>query len=997
MSGRRGSKQAKEKESPPEQIQKCSSAILDKFSTTTATWKSRRQLELECECLREICTTCDLKAVEGVLSESTKADMRQLAGVLEKLREKIDRAFEQAAQKPCCPCTSFESRLRKALSDCPACEPEVLRFLRSLAACVIFALLDAFQQIERMTGEISKRVVAVEKSHINLDEAAMLCIEAHKLRYGHGVPVNCLTAYDLYVCAAEIGSPEGMCCAGILLEEGKVDALRLGSDRRKDRERALRKVRAKIRSAEGSEEGEGAEGDGNDEEEEEEPPTLDSLLGVGADPRHCLYTKLEGKMRDALDPITKSKRLYEAQKWYEAAAALDHSDAIYRLARMTEKGEGELRMDKKKAAALYYKAAELGHAEAQADVGHLYEIGCGEDFRQSYKGAYSWYLKSASQKSSRGINNLASLLFEGRGCSRDVERAAELFKIAADMGNTAAQFNLGICYEFGLGVSTPDSDAACRLYEAAANKGHVRAGASLGYLLYRMAAQAGSPQEHFVEAAKWLRKASEDGDGEAAYYLGQMHEGGNGVGRDLLQAYGQYVKAAERGWLKAHARIGALLLQGGGGLGTPNPKKAVQHFRVAAQQNDPEGLNSLGLCFQEGLALEDGRADFQQAAECFERAVEGGDVGAMHNLANLYEKGLGVVQSSSRAHRLLEEAAARGNVQARTSLNRSLHRRGLLTLPPASQMEKTHTGQLSPARPSVSPQLAATTSQAFKYPPGGSPVSADGYVSGAGGLGQTAYGGLAGSPNGVLPGGRRRMMSTGATGVLSSLDLAFQTPTPVNSRVARSGSFPGAQLQTAQQQPAVDAEAAPPALPPLLASSQAGEHMMPMPTQSPLRSNLPSGIGGASGLWGSSPPLGLSSPLYAQAYQRMEEQARQSQDQSPDMDDILKGRVLRPAFRDRVNHQVIQKHPVKGETVSSPSFSNRGARGSRRSSPTKNTGGREANRFHRAQPDPDLASGMPTFAPSPEPAQPIQPILLPEQGLHPRHEGGDSREEGMHQ
>ena len=35
-----------------------------------------------------------------------------------------------------------------------------------------------------------------------------------------------LRAYDLYLRAANIGSAEGMCCAGILLYEGKVESLK---------------------------------------------------------------------------------------------------------------------------------------------------------------------------------------------------------------------------------------------------------------------------------------------------------------------------------------------------------------------------------------------------------------------------------------------------------------------------------------------------------------------------------------------------------------------------------------------------------------------------------------------------------------------------------------------------------------------------------------------------------------------------------------------------
>ena len=54
--------------------------------------------------------------------------------------------------------------------------------------------------------------------------------------------------------------------------------------------------------------------------------------------------------------------------------------------------------------------------------------------------AYKWYEKSAYQKCSRGMNNLAALLYDGRGCKKNLIKAVELFKIA--VGAVGFQLNV---------------------------------------------------------------------------------------------------------------------------------------------------------------------------------------------------------------------------------------------------------------------------------------------------------------------------------------------------------------------------------------------------------------------------------------------------------------------------------------------------------------------------------------------------------------------------
>ncbi len=84
--------------------------------------------------------------------------------------------------------------------------------------------------------------------------------------------------------------------------------------------------------------------------------------------------------------------------------------------------------------------------------------------------------------------------------------ALKEFRILAEQGNAEAQFNLGIMYVEGKGVSKDNT-----------------------------------------EAVKWYRKAAEQGDAQAQNNLGLMYSEGEGVPEDYMEAVKWYRKAAEQG------------------------------------------------------------------------------------------------------------------------------------------------------------------------------------------------------------------------------------------------------------------------------------------------------------------------------------------------------------------------------------------------------------------------------------------------------------------
>jgi TPR repeat protein len=102
----------------------------------------------------------------------------------------------------------------------------------------------------------------------------------------------------------------------------------------------------------------------------------------------------------------------------------------------------------------------------------------------------------------------------------------------AELGNANAQFNLGLLYEFGKGV-TKNNEKAVYWYRKAADQGYAEAQNAMGAFYV-----AGNVlKQDYKQAAYWFRKSAEQGNVEAQTKLGAMYFLGKGVTKDNSVAY----------------------------------------------------------------------------------------------------------------------------------------------------------------------------------------------------------------------------------------------------------------------------------------------------------------------------------------------------------------------------------------------------------------------------------------------------------------------------
>lgn len=155
---------------------------------------------------------------------------------------------------------------------------------------------------------------------------------------------------------------------------------------------------------------------------------------------------------------------------------------------------------------------------------------------------------------------------------------------------------------------------------------------------------------------------------KAQFNVGVCYEKGRGVQQDHNKAVQYYRRAASAGHHQAQYRCAKLLLSSRGQQ-CSDADAALSYLHIAADAGLTEAQVYLGVVLSE--------SDETKSVHYFRRAAQSGDSRALVFLAQCYETGFGVSQCVSTAVSLYQQAAIRGNKQARDIL-RETHRREVL-------------------------------------------------------------------------------------------------------------------------------------------------------------------------------------------------------------------------------------------------------------------------------------------------------------------------------
>jgi TPR repeat protein len=117
-----------------------------------------------------------------------------------------------------------------------------------------------------------------------------------------------------------------------------------------------------------------------------------------------------------------------------------------------------------------YLLASCGSSDAQAQLGEVYYQGSkGAD--KDIVAAMKWFRMAADQGNTYAQFRMAWASYYGEGMQKNLAEARRWYLKAAEQGEAVAQFNLGLMYAQGEG-GTKDPQEARKWYEKAAAQGH---------------------------------------------------------------------------------------------------------------------------------------------------------------------------------------------------------------------------------------------------------------------------------------------------------------------------------------------------------------------------------------------------------------------------------------------------------------------------------------------------------------------------------------------
>lgn len=269
-----------------------------------------------------------------------------------------------------------------------------------------------------------------------------------------------------------------------------------------------------------------------------------------------------------------------ALRWLAIAADEGNADAMYYLAERYYRGKGTPK-DPLAALKLLDSAKRKDHWRARSLFNEIAK--CEKDALQQFQ---EWC--KAQEKISIDNTNLTSSMrilqspdeqfelgkryFEGNGVQQNYENAAQLFRLAANDDHTEAQYMLGVCYCYGLGIS-PDHIQAAVLFQKAC--GLPGSEYELGNCFYN----GWGLEEDRAKAVIHYRKAAEQGEVRAQHALGLCCAFGEGIPRNDEHAVMWFRKAAEQGYSEAQYQLGNIHRNKAGVSYSQHPEETVQAMK----------------------------------------------------------------------------------------------------------------------------------------------------------------------------------------------------------------------------------------------------------------------------------------------------------------------------------------------------------------------------------------------------------------------------------
>jgi TPR repeat protein len=330
-------------------------------------------------------------------------------------------------------------------------------------------------------------------------------------------------------------------------------------------------------------------------------------------------------------------------------------DAINQLALRYHRGDG-CRRDPLQAYRCAERAASLGSAFGLTQQATWLRDGVPGVAADPAR-AFGLLQEAAAKGQLDAAFEVGSMLRDGVGVAANAARAAEVWRAAADAGDTPAQYALARLMLKGAPGVQPDLGAARAAYQ----KAHLAnfESASCDYALM-LIEQPTTPKDR-DEGLRIYRQAATRGNAYAAFNLATIYDGGRyGVPKNLPEAVKYFQIAADKNFVPAIVSYAMCLKTGKGGVPI-NLSRARELLRKAADSKDGSPLtvaqNNYARMCENG---EGGPVDARTALKYYGLAAEtiaasGGNTRPIENYLRLYLDGpVDMIRDPNKARQLAE-------------------------------------------------------------------------------------------------------------------------------------------------------------------------------------------------------------------------------------------------------------------------------------------------------------------------------------------------------
>ena len=281
----------------------------------------------------------------------------------------------------------------------------------------------------------------------------------------------------------------------------------------------------------------------------------------------------------------------------------------------------------------------------------------GENGKSNPKAAREWLRKGAEGGDAGAKAQLGEMLFEGKGGPKDPTSGERLLLDAAQ--EDPAHYITIVNYYWN-GVFVPKNESkGFGLYAKAAQAGLADAVSNMGGFYERGEHVA----QNNAEAVKWYRRAAEQGDFNAAFRLGLMYDEGRGVGQSASEAAKLFRQAGDSN-VEAALRLG-LMLEAGRGVPQDYAAAATCYRKSLERQNFSSNQHNLARLYELGLGVE---KNYAEAFRLYKAAADQGLAPSMQAVGGFYYDGKGVPQNYDEALKWYRKAAERGFAQSQYNL-----------------------------------------------------------------------------------------------------------------------------------------------------------------------------------------------------------------------------------------------------------------------------------------------------------------------------------------